>query len=46
MKRKKAHKAAEQEAFEEAGLIGLVGAKPLGVYKYLKRAPRFPSYAG
>ncbi len=34
---KKAWKAAQQEAKEEAGLIGKVKHKPLGRYRYWKR---------
>ena len=33
----KPHKAAEREAFEEAGLLGNVTKKPIGSYDYLKR---------
>ena len=33
----KPHKAAEREAFEEAGLLGNVSKKPIGSYEYLKR---------
>jgi 8-oxo-dGTP pyrophosphatase MutT (NUDIX family) len=29
--------AAAQEAFEEAGLCGIVGARPIGTYQYAKR---------
>ncbi len=37
MKGKKPHRAAEQEAYEEAGLIGKVRKVPLGTYSYEKR---------
>lgn len=33
----KPHKAAEREAFEEAGLLGDVAKKPIGTYAYFKR---------
>ena len=40
MKRLKPSKAAEQEAFEEAGLVGhIAGKRPIGVYHYEKRLP-------
>jgi 8-oxo-dGTP pyrophosphatase MutT (NUDIX family) len=34
---RKAHQAAEREAFEEAGLKGRIGASPVGWYRYEKR---------
>ncbi len=37
MKGKKPHRAAEREAYEEAGLIGKVRKVPLGTYSYEKR---------
>jgi 8-oxo-dGTP pyrophosphatase MutT (NUDIX family) len=37
MKGKKPHRAAEQEAEEEAGVKGEIGDKPLGSYDYWKR---------
>ena len=37
MKGKKPHRAAEREAYEEAGLIGRVRKAPLGTYSYEKR---------
>ncbi len=37
MKGKKPHRAAEREAFEEAGLLGKVRKEPLGTYSYDKR---------
>lgn len=37
MKGKKPHKAAAQEAQEEAGVKGEIGDKPLGHYDYWKR---------
>ena len=37
MKGKKPHRAAEREAFEEAGLIGRIRKVPLGTYSYEKR---------
>lgn len=37
MKGKNLHQAAEQEALEEAGVIGQISKKPMGVYRYLKR---------
>jgi 8-oxo-dGTP pyrophosphatase MutT (NUDIX family) len=40
MKRLKPSKAAEREAFEEAGLVGhIAGKRPIGVYHYEKRLP-------
>lgn len=33
----KPHKAAEREAYEEAGVVGDVAKKPIGSYDYLKR---------
>jgi 8-oxo-dGTP pyrophosphatase MutT (NUDIX family) len=33
----KPHKAAEREAFEEAGLLGNISKKAIGSYEYLKR---------
>jgi 8-oxo-dGTP pyrophosphatase MutT (NUDIX family) len=37
MKGKKPHRAAEREAYEEAGLIGRMRKVPLGTYSYEKR---------
>jgi 8-oxo-dGTP pyrophosphatase MutT (NUDIX family) len=37
MKGLKPHEAAAQEAFEEAGLSGKIGKKPIGRYTYFKR---------
>lgn len=37
MKKKAAHEAAAQEAFEEAGLLGRVGHNAMGAYRYDKR---------
>lgn len=37
MKGKNLHQAAEQEALEEAGVIGRISKQPFGVYHYLKR---------
>ena len=37
MKNKKPHKAAAQEAVEEAGVKGSIKAKPIGHYMYWKR---------
>jgi 8-oxo-dGTP pyrophosphatase MutT (NUDIX family) len=37
MKGLKPHEAARQEAYEEAGLVGPVGKRPLGYYLYDKR---------
>ena len=37
MKKKRAFEAAEVEAFEEAGVRGSIGKRPLGRYHYLKR---------
>ncbi|MEL6061724.1 MULTISPECIES: NUDIX hydrolase [unclassified Methylobacterium] len=34
---RKAHRAAEREAFEEAGLTGRIAADPVGWYRYEKR---------
>jgi 8-oxo-dGTP pyrophosphatase MutT (NUDIX family) len=34
---RKAHRAAEREAFEEAGLKGQIAASPVGWYRYEKR---------
>lgn len=34
---RKAHQAAEREAFEEAGLTGRIAADPVGRYRYEKR---------
>jgi 8-oxo-dGTP pyrophosphatase MutT (NUDIX family) len=36
MNKKKPHEAALIEAFEEAGVVGRVGKKPVGRYTYLK----------
>ncbi len=33
----KDHEAAAREAFEEAGVVGRIGRKPLGRYSYWKR---------
>ncbi|MCJ2033398.1 NUDIX hydrolase [Methylobacterium sp. J-068] len=37
MRGRKDHRAAEQEAFEEAGLKGRIGKKAVGLYRYDKR---------
>ena len=37
MKGKNLRQAAEQEALEEAGVIGQISKNPIGVYHYLKR---------
>ncbi len=37
MKGRKPFEAAEQEAYEEAGLVGQIGRRPLGFYFYQKR---------
>src|SRR5918997_3375895 len=37
MKGKKPHRAAEREAYEEAGLVGRMRKVPLGTYSYEKR---------
>ncbi len=37
MKGKKPHRAAEREAYEEAGVVGEVGHEPVGHYSYHKR---------
>ena len=37
MKGKNLRQAAEQEALEEAGVLGDLSKKPIGVYHYLKR---------
>ena len=37
MKGRKPHASAAREALEEAGLIGKVGTKPIGTYRYDKR---------
>jgi 8-oxo-dGTP pyrophosphatase MutT (NUDIX family) len=37
MKGRKPHEAAEREAYEEAGLVGQIGKRPLGFYLYEKR---------
>jgi 8-oxo-dGTP pyrophosphatase MutT (NUDIX family) len=37
MKGRKPHASAAREALEEAGLIGKVGKKPIGTYRYDKR---------
>ncbi|MEH6725250.1 MAG: NUDIX hydrolase [Hyphomicrobiales bacterium] len=37
MKGKNLSQAAEQEALEEAGVIGKISKEPIGVYHYLKR---------
>jgi hypothetical protein len=36
---KKPHKVAELEAFQEAGVKGIIGKKPIGVYPYTKILP-------
>jgi 8-oxo-dGTP pyrophosphatase MutT (NUDIX family) len=40
MKNKKPHKAAAQEAAEEAGVKGTVASTPIGQYRYWKRRTR------
>lgn len=40
MKNKKPHKAAAQEAAEEAGVKGSVAQTPIGQYRYWKRRTR------
>jgi 8-oxo-dGTP pyrophosphatase MutT (NUDIX family) len=40
MKNKKPHKAAAQEAVEEAGVKGAIGSTPIGQYQYWKRRTR------
>jgi 8-oxo-dGTP pyrophosphatase MutT (NUDIX family) len=40
MKGLKDHKAAAQEAREEAGVIGKAGKEPIGSYRYWKRRER------
>lgn len=37
MKGLKGHRTAAREAFEEAGLVGVVKPKPIGFYPYAKR---------
>lgn len=37
MKGKNLRQAAEQEALEEAGVLGKISKEPIGVYHYLKR---------
>jgi 8-oxo-dGTP pyrophosphatase MutT (NUDIX family) len=37
MKGKKPHRAAEREAYEEAGLVGQISKDPIGAYSYDKR---------
>ena len=39
MEGKKAHRAAEIEAFQEAGVKGLIKKKPIGAYPAPKRLP-------
>ncbi len=39
-KRLAPHALAAKEAFEEAGIVGEVGRRPIGRYDYLKRGPR------
>jgi uncharacterized protein len=34
-----AHQAAEHEAFEEAGITGVISQTPIGIYPYFKRIP-------
>jgi 8-oxo-dGTP pyrophosphatase MutT (NUDIX family) len=36
---KRPHRAAETEAFEEAGVKGVIAKKPIGSYPYAKRLP-------
>src|SRR3954447_18743086 len=38
----KPHRAAEREAYEEAGLEGRIGKTAVGVYTYQKRLPNGP----
>ncbi len=40
MKNKKPHKAAAQEAVEEAGVKGTIASMPIGQYRYWKRRTR------
>jgi 8-oxo-dGTP pyrophosphatase MutT (NUDIX family) len=40
MKNKKPHKAAAQEAVEEAGVKGAIRSTPIGQYQYWKRRTR------
>jgi 8-oxo-dGTP pyrophosphatase MutT (NUDIX family) len=37
MKDRKPHMAAKREAFEEAGVVGRIGKRPIGTYSYDKR---------
>lgn len=37
MKGRKPHAVAAREAVEEAGVVGRIGAKPVGSYQYVKR---------
>jgi 8-oxo-dGTP pyrophosphatase MutT (NUDIX family) len=37
MKDRKPHAAAKREAFEEAGVVGEIGKRPIGSYSYNKR---------
>ena len=37
------HQAAAHEAFEEAGVSGIAGRKPIGSFSYEKRRGRLPS---
>lgn len=37
MRGRKPHRAAEREAYEEAGVVGRIGKEPLGSYGYGKR---------
>ena len=37
MKDRKPHMAAKIEAFEEAGVVGSIGKRPIGAYSYAKR---------
>lgn len=39
MKRLDASEAAAREAYEEAGIVGSIGHKPIGTYTYWKRQP-------
>lgn len=45
MKGKKPHSVAATEALEEAGLLGKISKKPIGVYHYVKRMPNGASLA-
>ena len=39
MRRLDASEAAAREAYEEAGIVGSIGYKPIGTYTYWKRLP-------